>query len=88
MAALNTLTVKLKVAVVSGSRGLNVQVPLLPDVVKVPAVAVGAGVGAKAKVGGRTSRYTTENAARGPLLRAAMVKVPVDPTMVGGAGVL
>lgn len=66
---------------------LIVHVPVLPEVVKVPAVAVGAGP-ANASVGGNTSRYCTWNAVRGPLLRAVMVKVPVEPTMVGGLSVL
>ena len=83
VAAVNTLTVNDSVCVVSGKMALIVQVPVLPEVAKLPAVALGAGLAANAKVGGNTSRYCTWKAARGPLLRAVIVNVPVEPTNVG-----
>ena len=86
--ALSTLTVKDSVWLVNGNSALIVQVPVLPDVVNVPTVVVGVGEAANARVGGNTSRYNTWKAARGPLLRATMVNVPVEPTTVGGVSVL
>ena len=59
VAAVNTLTVNDKVCVVSGNIALMVHVPVLPEVVKVPAVALGAGLAANASVGGKISRYCT-----------------------------
>ena len=67
---------------------LIVQVPVLPDVAKEPAAATGAGLAANARVGGSTSWYCTWNAVRGPLLRAVIVNVPVEPTIVSGVRVL
>ena len=59
VAAVSTLTVKDSVWVVNGNMALIVQVPVLPDVAKVPAVATGAGLAANARVGGSTSWYCT-----------------------------
>ena len=59
VAAVNTLTVNDNVCVVSGKMALIVQVPVLPDMAKVPAVATGAGLAANARVGGSTSWYCT-----------------------------
>ena len=59
VAAVSTLTVKDNVWVVSGKMALIVQVPVLPDVAKEPAVATGAGLAANASVVGSTSRYCT-----------------------------
>ena len=53
------ITVKDNVWLVSGKIALIVQVPVLPDVAKVPAVATGAGLAANARVGGSTSWYCT-----------------------------
>ena len=80
------VNINVNVSAVSGNSALMVQVvqvPVFPDVVNVPAVALGAGLATKASVGGSTSRYRTLNAPRRPLLRATVVKVPVDPANVG-----
>ena len=57
VAAESTLTVNVSVSAVSGNSALMVQVPVFPDVVNVPAVALGAGLAINASVGGNTSRY-------------------------------
>ena len=53
------ITVKDNVWLVSGKIALIVQVPVLPDVAKEPAVATVAGLAANARVGGSTSWYCT-----------------------------